>query len=316
MQKSLIDLVKIQMLPGNQKSDIEFINEDLLPLLKKCGIKQSYSKANLKYFNQGFLLFADDETNAVCGSIKWDGKTKYIQLELSGNGCYYFSTRDEKFTALYNFSQTHQGKVIEVDIAVDDHSGKYNLRRMNQDYCAGKFNGSRGRKPVRKRHDIDGAKSILIGSSSSIKQIQIYDKSREQDLALSDVHYNNWTRIEITYYRRAGAKIPLDCLLKPDEYFVGAYPKSLSKVIKGVTPRCIIREQSAKKAVDIFNSISACKLQWGPTINLLSRIVGDKSAALDVLKRGGLPKSYKLPSYLSEERVFAEVKASLLSLTQ
>jgi len=87
-------------------------------------------------------------------------------------------------------------------------------------------------------------------------------------------------------------------------------------VIKGVTPRCIIREQSAKKAVDIFNSISACKLQWGPTINLLSRIVGDKSAALDVLKRGGLPKSYKLPSYLSEERVFAEVKASLLSLTQ
>jgi len=168
MQKSLIDLLKIQMLPGNNQSAIEFINEMLLPIFKKHGIKQSYRKPNLKYFNQGFLLFADDETNAVCGSIKWQGITEYVQLELSGNGCYYFTTSDEKFSELYNLAENYKGKVIEIDIAVDDFSGKYNLRRMNQDYCAGKFNGSRGSKPCRKLRNDDGAYSHASRSPNTI----------------------------------------------------------------------------------------------------------------------------------------------------
>lgn len=316
MQKSLIDLLKIQMLPNNKQSAIEFIHKELLPLLKKYGIKQSYRKPNLKYFNEGILLFSDDETNAVCGSIKWQGKTQYVQLELSGNGCYYFTTSDDNFSALHSLAESYQGKVIEIDIAVDDFSGKYNLRRLNQDYCADKFNGSRGSKPRRKLQNNDGAKSILIGSRNSRIQFQGYDRSREQELDCTHLNYNNWTRLEVSLYRRVGAVIPLDCLLLPDNYFVGAYPKALKKVLKGVEPRCIIREQTNKKVEDIIISVMAQKKQWGKTTNLIAETVGDKAIALDVIRRDGYPKSFKTPSYLSKVEVINALNVQFLSLAK
>jgi len=159
----------------------------------------------------------------------------------------------------------------------------------------------------------DGAKSILIGSRNSRIQFQGYDRSREQALPSSHVNYNNWTRLEVSLYRRVTAVIPLDCLLFPDSYFVGSYPKVLKKVIKGVMPRCIIREQTHKKVEDIVTSVMAQKKQWGKTTNLIAESVGDKAIALDVIRRDGYPKSFNVPSYLSKDKVLSALNLQFLT---
>lgn len=308
--KSIIDLLKIQMLPIQGQSVDEFI-EQLSIYLRKMNIGRSNRKPLLKYFNRGAKLYANDETNSPCGSLKWEGASKYIQLELSGKGCNYFNCRDDKFKSLFELASAHQGVIKEIDIAVDDFTGKYNLRRINQDFTQGKFNGDRGIKPRRIKSNVDGALSLRIGSLNSFKQFQGYDKSKQLKLLSTDHRYNNWTRLEVSIYARINAPIPLDCLLKPDAFFVGTYPKVLSKVIKGVEPRCIRREESVKTIVDFIRSIQALIKQWGKTHNALMLIFDDTEKVTDLLSRPGLPSSLKLPSYLTFDELLPVLKIQL-----
>jgi len=313
--KSIIDLVKVQMLPEKSQSTDDFIIE-LLYLLQSYGIGHSIKKPSLKYFKKGYLLFANDSLRAACGSIKWNGSHNYVQLELSGLGCSYFNATTERFDVLHEFVFNHQGVVKEIDIAVDDHTGKYSLRRINQDYTQGKFNGARGGQPKRKLINNDGAKSIRIGSQHALKQFLAYDKSREQNLPVSDFKFDNWTRLEVSLYSRNDALLSLDCLLNPDSFFVGAYPKVLSKVLKGVAPRCIVREQALKTSEDFVRSIYALKKQWGKTINSLQEIFDDNAQVISLVSRNGFPLSLALPSYLSHEMLLPVLKPQLLALIE
>ena len=310
---SAIDLLKIQMLPAQGQSVDEFI-EKLSLFLRRIGIGRSNRKPYLRYFQSGARLFANDPTSSVCGSLKWNGTSQYIQLELSGKGCNYLNVLEEKFDSLYEFALAHQGVIKEVDIAVDDFSGKYNYRRMNQDYTQGKFNGERGQKPERSRTKSDGALSVLIGKIHSCKQFQAYDKSMEQKLLITDPRFGHWTRLEVSLYARKNALIPLDCLLEHDAYFVGAYPKVLNKVIKGVKPRCIRREQTLKTSADFIRSIEASIKQWGKSFSALMMIIEDTHTVVELMKRPGLPKSLELPSYLSMEELRPVLKEQLLLL--
>ncbi|WP_448214027.1 replication initiation factor domain-containing protein [Colwellia sp. MEBiC06753] len=198
-QKSLIDLIKIQFEPNDSITDSVLVIL-LKEQLKNIGLVKSSRKPNLRYFEKGFKLIAQDATQDVVGAIKWQGQSGNVQLELTGKGCNYVNSYPDKFIFLYEFAKKFKGQLIEIDIAVDDFSEKYGFRQVNRDYTSGKFSGLAGKKPIREKFDKAGAKSIRIGTRGSCKQFQLYDKARQ--LKLDDDA--SWLRHEVSLYRKTG----------------------------------------------------------------------------------------------------------------
>ncbi len=295
-QKSLIDLVKIQFIPNSSTTDSLLITL-LMEKLKTIGLVKSIRKPNLRYFKKGFKLLAHDETQDIVGAIKWQGQSGNVQLELTGKGCNYINAQTRRFEFLYELAKNYNGLLMEIDISVDDFIGKYNFREVNRDYTTDKFSGRSGKRPIREMFNKAGARSIRIGTRGSCKQFQIYDKAKQLKLDTD----TTWIRYEVSLYRRTGHTLELDTLIKPDAYFVGAYPKALRKLIKGVKPRSIKREMTQLYASNYVKSLSALKNQWGKCINDLNNRAGSSSKTLALLSRPGEFSKAKLPSYINPE---------------
>jgi len=225
---SRIDYLTIQFAPRNM-SEFENIAKQIMSWLLELGISSNDGEPNLKYFDQGHFLKSIDQTNAHCGAIKWNNSCDKFQLELSGKGCQYVNTFYDYFFKLKEISQTIETSIKRLDIAVDTYEPRHSLRFIQQAYSKGLYNSKTGRKP--KREDISSAsgKSIILGSRHSFKQFIGYEKGKAVGYNKYTFLYSNWFRHELRLRSRQGQPIPLEALFKPDDYFVGAYPKGSQK---------------------------------------------------------------------------------------
>lgn len=295
---SNIDLIKVTF---SKKTQAEIANIKVLfnSYLRQVGIASSTKKPTLRHHKNGIKLFPLDETNDCCGSIKWDMEKGIVQLELTGKGCCYVNATAQKFNAIYALLKHFRGKVTEIDIAVDDYSGKFNLRYVQKAHSAGDYNPLRGCRPVRNsKGKYPGTE--YLGSSDSAKSLCVYDKSQEQALPKKHSLYGLWTRHEVTLRRKNNHIINDNVLLNPDSYFVGAYPKVHKRIIKTAIPRCPVREVSLERTNSLSKSVANAQYQYGRTIGRCRDLMADGEATLDLLSREGSPKKFLLPSYLDE----------------
>jgi phage replication initiation protein len=123
-----------------------------------------------------------------------------------------------------------------------------------------------------KRPDGKG-RSLYIGKRKNGKLCRVYEKGREQGDELSE-----WTRVEVEF-RNTGRVIPLDVLLDPSSFFIGAYP-CLQLISKEHSP-----ERIACKAKAAHINVDACighiKRTYGKHLKVLRGIFGD----LDLLTK-------------------------------
>jgi DNA relaxase NicK len=299
--KSLIDLIKV-VFPIKDKQEIVEVKTWLSIWLREIGISISTIKPTLRHHSNGVKLFPLDETKDCCGSLKWDEKKGTFQLDLTGEGCHYVNVSLRGFLPVYALLANFKGKVTEVDIAVDDYTGKFNLRYFQKAVSAGDYNPKRGQPPTRNpKGKYPG--SEYLGNSGSHKSMCIYEKWRALGLPKAHHLYKLWTRHELTLRRKSKHPIEFDVLTHPDGYFVGAYEKIHSRIIKNVKPRNVIRE----KSVELTNSLSKAaangKYSYGRIFAKVAKFVGDDELAIKIMSRKGSPARFLLPSYIDETQI-------------
>ena len=299
--KSLIDLIKV-VFPIKDKQEIVEVQSWLSMWLREIGISISTIKPTLRHHSNGVKLFPLDETKDCCGSLKWDEKKGTFQLDLTGSGCRYVNVSQRGFLPVYALLTHFKGKVTEVDIAVDDFTGKFNLRYFQKAFSAGDYNPKRGKRPTRnpkKKH----LGTEYLGNIGSHKSMCIYEKWRELGLPKSHPLYGKWMRHELTLRRKNKHIIGFDVLTHPDCYFVGAYQKMHSRIIKNIEPRNVIREKSVELINSLSKSVAHCKYSYGRVINKVTQLVGCEELAIRIMSREGNPSKFLLPSYIDEIQI-------------
>jgi DNA relaxase NicK len=299
---SRIDYLTIQFAPRNM-IEFENIAKQIMNWLLKIGISSNDGEPNLKYFDQGHFLKSLDQTNAHCGAIKWNNSCDKFQLELSGLGCQYVNTYSDYFFKLKEISETIGTSIKRLDIAVDTYKPRHSLRFIQQSYSKGLYNSKTGRKPKRENISSGSGKSIILGSRHSFKQFIGYEKGKAEGFNRHSFLYSNWFRHELRLRSRQGQPIPLKALFKPDDYFVGAYPKAHRRLIKNATPRVIKREVMTAIDNTLMFKLAYAKRQVGKTLYwAVERGVGPVRL-VNMLKREGSGKNNNLayPSYITKQ---------------
>jgi DNA relaxase NicK len=297
--KSRIDCLHIQFKPKNE-IEFKYVSKVLIDWLNEVGIKSINTEPNLKYFDHGCLLKANDQTNSACGAIKWNQDYDVIRVELSGKGCSYINTNDTYFSVMKELEQTTETFIKRIDIAVDTYEKKHGLRFVQQSFSKGLYAPKTGASPLRENHSSPTGQSIYIGSRHSYKQIIGYEKGKQLKFPKDSKEYSNWFRHEVRLKGRKGHCIPIDALFNPDSYFVGAYPKANQRILKSATPRVIKREVIKLVDKSLRKGLAYANHQVGKTIHCAVKRGLEDKVIIQTIMRPGKKDNLCYPSFVSK----------------
>ncbi|WP_157953710.1 replication initiation factor domain-containing protein [Oceanimonas marisflavi] len=222
---------------------------------------------------------------ANAGIVAWGAENGGCMVSITGAGC-----AGVDFTIMYQILNRLPGiKITRVDLALDDYEGKaFTAATFREMALEGLFSG-RGRPPrytyiesghielidkgqskeAKKRYGMvpNAGTSFYIGARESGKVFRAYEKGKQ----MQDEKRPNWQRAEVEI-RSKDRVIPLDVLLRPDEFFAGAYP-ALAGLLEQVEPERI-RTFKNLFAVDRQRAIESAATQAGRLINYLARFEG------------------------------------------
>ncbi|WP_230938481.1 replication initiation factor domain-containing protein [Burkholderia multivorans] len=217
-----------------------------------------------------------------------------VLVNLTGQGCVAAKSGWEG--RLYDFLVETAGRptITRVDLAHDCMNGEYTVDQADQWYDDGLFTVS-GRAPS---HELRGdwrnpsgkGRSLYVGRRKNGKMCRVYEKGMEQGDEASP-----WVRFEVEL-RNDKRVIPLDVLLDPSGYFVGAYP-CLRFFQHAHTPQRVeVKRRAAEINVDA--SVSNILNSYGKYFAVLRPLLGDE-ALLDAVtcKSGEWPARLKVPGY-------------------
>lgn len=174
---------------------------------------------------------------AVCGLVAWGALNHGIMVSFSGAGCDALD-----IPALYRVLADVPGvRLTRVDLALDDYSGSViNYLGAVASLENGGFMPSRGAAPawmaiqsgelvpaevstaITRRFGMVATRgcSLYVGSRKNGKCCRIYEKGKQME----SQEYPHWVRAEGELHNKDRV-IPLDVLIKPDDYFAGMYPQ-------------------------------------------------------------------------------------------
>lgn len=224
-------------------------------------------------------------------TIREDG-TRTARVELTGAGCRLFETSSgddhaQRWSSLASLLGACDARLTRIDIAADDFAGQYPVAWAIERYNVGEFD-KRGQRPKARLIDDMGnrtGKTFYVGSRKGENQLRVYEKGREQ----GDLD-SPWVRYEGEFHASTRRELPLEMLVDPAPYLVGAYP--VLEFVDGIGQRLRIAAAevlaSAKRAVRVFRH------QYGPMLNAMLHAAGGDEATLARLvlgtSRSSLPK--------------------------
>jgi len=298
--KSRIDYLTVQFKPKNEV-EFKYVSNVLIDWLNKIGIKSISTEPNLKYFDHGCILKANDQTNSPCGAIKWNENYDVIQVELSGKGCSYVNTNNAYFSVIKELTQTTEVFIKRLDIAVDTFEKKHDLRFIQQSFSKGLYTSKTGGTPLRENYSSPTGRSICIGSRHSHKQLLGYEKGKQLKFPKDSKEYLYWFRHEVRLKGSKGQCIPIDALFNPDDYFVGAYPKVNRRILKSATPRVIKREVIKIVDKNLKDGLAYAKHQVGKTIHCAVERGMEDKVIVQTIMRPSKKDNLCYPSFVSKE---------------
>ncbi|WP_158224635.1 replication initiation factor domain-containing protein [Agaribacterium haliotis] len=273
---------------------------------------KNFYKHSVRLTNGGFIAFGGNNV-----TVRPDGteirKQERFCVSLSGEACQALPS----FKNLYSFlcylnrplrvdgTEVHFDPVniTRIDVAVDDHRGIYNIEVARNKYQLNEFAG-KGRPPKAKYiDDFDSGegKTLYVGNRAHGKMMRIYEKGKQLGDKLS-----SWVRWEL----ELGAKdrvIPLDVLMYPKSYFVGAYPKALGFVSEAVA---VIKTAKEKVRITYEHIRSVIRRQYGKYLNYAQQVLGlDPDSVVNEFLVSGIPERLKA-SLLIPDRELHSVAAT------
>ncbi|WP_250501869.1 replication initiation factor domain-containing protein [Caballeronia sp. AZ7_KS35] len=216
-------------------------------------------------------------------------------IVLHGNGC--LAAKEGWERRLHDFltSKAIRPVLTRVDLAHDCFHGDYvNVDIADQWFeeegftCAYRAPSHEYRGNW-KRPDGKG-RSLYIGKRKNGKLCRIYEKGREQGDEDSE-----WTRIEVEF-RNTGRIIPLDVLLEPSTYFVGAYPCLQCLSVKQTPSRIACKTKSAE--INVSACLQNIKRTYGKHLKVLRGVLGDEELLAKIESDSDeWPTRLKVPDY-------------------
>ncbi len=215
-------------------------------------------------------------------------------VNLTGQGCLAAKAGWEG--RLYDFLAHTAARptITRVDLAHDCMEGEYTVDQADQWYDDGLFTVS-GRAPSHEhrgdwRNPSGKGRSLYVGRRKNGKMCRVYEKGMEQGDETSP-----WVRFEVEV-RNDKRVIPLDVLLDPSGYFVGAYP-CLRFFQNERTPQRIEVKQKAAE-INVDASLKNILISYGKYAAVLRPLMGDE-AFLEAItsKSGEWPMRLKVPGY-------------------
>ncbi|WP_101050025.1 replication initiation factor domain-containing protein [Macromonas nakdongensis] len=156
------------------------------------------------------------EVGSVSGGGEYQRGT--FCFTLKGEGCTYAAQGWER--AVYDFAQALDAKITRIDLARDYFTGeKGGVEAVRAGYLNGEFD-YRNRRPSQENAgcwDNGHSRTYYVGKRESGKMFRAYEKGHQY----GDMN-SQWWRAEVEY-RSHQRIIPLEALIRPANYFAGAY---------------------------------------------------------------------------------------------
>lgn len=215
-------------------------------------------------------------------------------VNLTGQGC--LAAKPGWESRLYEFlnSVARRPTITRVDLAHDCFHGEYTVDQADQWYDDGLFACS-GRSPSHEhrgdwRNPIGKGRSLYVGLRRNGKLCRVYEKGMEQGDETSP-----WVRFEVEI-RNNKRVIPLNVLVDPSGYFVGAYP-CLRFFEQAHSPlRIEVKKKSAEINVDA--SLRNIRTAYGKYFGVLRPLLGDEAVLEAITNTSGeWPERLKVPDY-------------------
>lgn len=201
------------------QSAVADLSAYLVAIFGKPFAEITQNQKGLNYYDYSFRL--GNGLGVVCIG----GQRGTVQVSLSGVGC--ATARKGWENRLHDFLKNKcvRSKITRVDLAHDDLQGEYlDVYKIDEIETAGGFHCGGAKPSVRhdgnwKHNDpYNEGLTLYIGKRGNSKMARFYEKGKEQGDKNS-----KWVRAEVEF-KSADRIIPLDVLLNPSEYFMGAYP--------------------------------------------------------------------------------------------
>lgn len=215
-------------------------------------------------------------------------------VSLTGTACKTLG--DAELQLAHDVLVTLDARIARIDICLDFYKGERTFDHALFAYDRGDFRLSKSPKNPKKKviGEVDGAgnnlgRTLYVGSRGGEKMARIYEKGLEvfahlpDDLKamsearalvfnLEDKQFaDNWVRVEIEFSRQKKERdLPLEMLIKRDEYFAGAYPYCADAL--GVTDG--LRPPSLKSDIDVdfIKMIGNAKRSYGSLVHTMKEL--------------------------------------------
>lgn len=241
-----------------------------------------------RFYNWRFALRHDDNHVGLLefggiNTMRQDG-TYTARLELTGDGCRLYeassgSDHAQRWSLLASLLGALDARLTRVDIAADDFPGKWPVQWAIDRYNEGAFD-RRGQRPKARLIDDMGnktGKTFYVGSRQSEQQLRVYEKGREQGDPESP-----WVRYEVEFHASNRRELPLEMLVDPAPYLVGAYP--VLDFVGGIGER--LRIAAEKVLANCKRAVANFRRQYGPMLNAMLHASGGDEGMLARLVLG------------------------------
>lgn len=228
------------------------------------------------------------------GLVCHGGQRNTVLIQLTGTGCAAAKLGWEN--RLYEFLKASvAGKITRIDLAHDDYKGAlYTPETLEKAYDDGLFN-SGGRNPDVEMHgnwkNPNGkGRTLYVGNRRNGKFFRGYEKGKQLGCPTSP-----WMRYEVQFLAKDRV-IPLDSLLRPQDYYAAAYP--LLSTFSDRAERILTTQKTVQASYE--RTKTWLKHQCGAALNLMFQVEGDAKKVLEmVMREGKIPKGITVPSYLT-----------------
>lgn len=212
------------------------------------------------------------------GFVCYGGQADTLMIVLNGSGCLHAADGWEFRLHQFLTKTAKRPQLTRIDLAHDDFNSTFiSPEWAENQWIDGNMSLCANAPNIEKRgnwHRQNGrGRTLYIGSRESGKFARFYEKGKKEGDKTS-----LWTRAEIEL-KSSDRLIPLDILLNPSDYFLGAYPCLAFLKSELTTPERIKVKQKAA-SITFERSIEIVKTQMGRYITFLRQYFNDDEAFL------------------------------------